>query len=310
MNGQMMTPTIWKSLVVETQFATELTLTGLRRLCSVPTDPVFARWGSDNLNYALHVGMYSYSSGLERLCKLAIACNSYAVTGEFPRLRDYNHRIGNLLNAVGELPLPPSGPGVPSLKMKYLAKPSDSLDPDLTNTLERFANGAGRYEHLDSLWKDDTEVNTYKEWSALAQRASVPESVSRLVSTKERMAYAIESELFDAGLPATSQRVIQDLALPTYEPSVGVVLSLFRKARWVSTNLDVATFYTGQDLPILGEVFSRYFLHTSTNFFEYHIAGIGDEYVVGEELQEMYGRIRAREALSDNNGFEEVEFDE
>lgn len=66
---------IWDSLVAEAQFATELALTGLRRLCSVPTEPDIGggRRSSDR-NYSLHVGMYSYSSGLERLCKLAIAC--------------------------------------------------------------------------------------------------------------------------------------------------------------------------------------------------------------------------------------------
>jgi hypothetical protein len=80
-------PTIWANLVAETQFATELTLNGLRRLCSVPTEPELTRWVGNDLNYALHVGMHSYSSGLERLCKLTIACNVYAVNGKFPELR-------------------------------------------------------------------------------------------------------------------------------------------------------------------------------------------------------------------------------
>ena len=135
MNIQM-TSTIWDSLVVETQFATELALTGLRRLCFVPTDPARVVWGSSSLNYALHVGMYSYSSGLERLCKLAIACNGYATTGEFPRLRSYSHKIGNLLDAVEKLP--PTGSGASMHRAKYLVRPVDGLDPDLTNTVERF----------------------------------------------------------------------------------------------------------------------------------------------------------------------------
>ncbi len=140
-----MTTTIWKNLVVETQFATELTLSGLRRLCSVPTDPAMVQWGSNELNYSLHVGMYSYSSGLERLCKLAIACNGYATTGEFPKVRKYSHKIGNLLDAVEKLSPPPSSPGSAPLKEGYLVRPVDGLDPDLTNTVERFASGAGRY---------------------------------------------------------------------------------------------------------------------------------------------------------------------
>ena len=303
MNIQM-TSTIWDSLVVETQFATELTLTGLRRLCSVPTEPELVPWGSENLNYALHVGMYSYSSGLERLCKLAIACNKYATTGEFPNLRSYSHRIGNLLDSVEALT--PAGPGASLHKAEYLVRPIDGLDPDLTNTVERFANGAGRYEHLDSLWNDDVEVNTYNEWSALTARATVSEEVRRLISMKAAMAHAIESELINDGLESTADRVMEDLDLPTYEPSVGVVLSLFRKVRWVSTILDVATYYTIQDLPILGEVVSPIFVHSSADFFTYHIARIGDEEVVGDELQAAYERIRAREVEPDDEDLDET----
>ncbi|MGO4435804.1 hypothetical protein AB4Y88_21730 [Paenarthrobacter sp. RAF9] len=167
-----MTTTIWKNLVVETQFATELTLSGLRRLCSVPTDPALVQWGSNELNYALHVGMYSYSSGLERLCKLAIACNGYATTGEFPKVRKYSHKI-------------------------------------------------------------------------------------------------------------------------------------VRKVRWVSTILDVSTYYTSPNLPILGEVVSPTFIHKSADFFNYHIARFSDDAVVEEELAEVYERIHVREAETDSEDFEE-----
>lgn len=298
MNGNM-PQVIWESLVVETQFATELTLSGLRRLCAVPTDPELVKWGSRDLNYALHVGMYSYSSGLERLCKLAIACNEYAATGEFPKLRAYSHRIGALLDAVEALTTPTTGPDPSEREAKYLVRPVEGLDPDLMGTVERFASGAGRYEHLDILWNDDAEVNTYKEWSALAARASVSEEVRRLISLKSAMAHAIGSELADDGLESTARTVMEDLELPMYEPSVGVVLSLFRKVRWVSTILNVATYYTAKDLPILGEIVSPTFIHTSADFFNYHIARISDDDVVEEELGEVFERINAREAEDD-----------
>lgn len=302
--NEEMTSTIWESLVAETQFAAELTLAGLRRLCSVPTDHEQFLWSNKDLNYALHVGLYSYSSGLERLCKLAIACSGYATTGEFPRLRNYSHKIGSLLDAVETLS--PMGTGASMRKAEYLIRPVDRLDPDLTNTVERFANGAGRYEHLDSLWNDGTEVNTYNEWSALAARTSVSEEVRRLISIKEAMAYAIGSELADDGLESTAEKVMEDLAFPTYEPSVGVVLRLFRKVRWVSTILDVATYYTSQDLPLLGEVVSPTFAQSSANFFKYDIARIGDEEVVLDELQAAYERIRIREAETDDEDFDDL----
>ncbi|MEV5745676.1 hypothetical protein AB0L30_36930 [Microbispora rosea] len=303
-----MTQTIWDSLVAETQFATELTVTGLRRLCSVPTEPELFLWGSKDLNYALHVGMHSYSSGLERLCKLAIACNVYAATGKFPNLRSYSHKIGNLLDAVGDLT--PTSYGASLHKAEYLVRPVDGLDPDLTNMVERFANGAGRYEHLDSLWNGDAEVNTYNEWSALAVRSSVSDEVRELISIKRAMAEAIGSELVDRGLETTGEMVMEDLALPTYEPSVGVVLSLFRKVRWASTMLDTATYYTRQELPILGEVVAPTFCHSSADFFNYQIARIGDEEVVVEELREVFKRIRVREAEEDAEDIDQFSIDE
>jgi hypothetical protein len=250
--------------------------------------------------------MYSYSSGLERLCKLAIACHGYATTGEFPKVRKYSHKIGDLLDAVEKLSPPRSSPGSAPRKEGYLVRPVDGLDPDLTKTVERFASGAGRNEHLDSLSNDDAEVNTYNEWSALAARSSTSEDVRRLISLKEAMTYAIGSELADDGLESSGQTVMEDLELPMFQPSVGVVLSLFRKVRWVSTILDVSTYYTSPNLPILGEVVSPTFIHKSADFFNYHVARFSDDAVVEEELAEVYERIRVREAETDDEDFEEI----
>lgn len=101
----------------------------------------------------------------------------------------------------------------------YPVRPVDGLDPDLANTVKRFADGTGRYEHLDSLWNDNAELNTYNEWSALAAKASVSEEVRRPISIREGMAYAIESELADDGLESTARTVMEDLELPIYQPS-------------------------------------------------------------------------------------------
>lgn len=289
---------IWDSLVAEAQFATELAVTGLRRLCSVPTEPGLGGRRSNDRNFSLHVGMYSYSSGLERLCKLAIACNEFAASGEFPKLIKYNHKIGKLLDAVEALT--PAGPGTKSMhKAKYLGRPKDDLDSDLIGMVERFANGAGRYEYLDSLWRDNPEVITFHEWSALAARLPASEEVGDLIALKDAMAYAIEAELAEAGLPASSERVREDLALPTYMPSVGVALKLYQKIRWVSAILDVATYYTRPGLPILGEVVSPTLTQSTLNFFRYEIARISDEEVVTDELEEVYKRIQKREAEDD-----------
>lgn len=294
-----MTSSAWQNLVIETQFATELALTGLRRLCAVPTEPDLTPWSTKDMNYALHVGMYSYSSGLERLCKLAIACNGYATNGVFPNLRSYSHRIGELLDAVEQLP--PAGVAVSERKSKWLVRPSDSLDPELMTMVERFANGAGRYEHLDSLYKDDAEVSTYEEWSALAAEASVSEDVRRLLALKDAVADVVESEMIELELEATTSHLVEDLEVPMFEPSVGVVLSLFRKVRWVSAILDDSTNQTSAALPILGEIVVPAFVHSSSKFFNYNIARFSDDMVIEEEIGEAYQRIRSREVEDDED---------
>lgn len=210
--------------------------------------------------------------------------------------KKYNHKIGELLDAVEELT--PAGPGA-ERKAKYLARPKDDLDPDLIGMVERFANGNGRYEYLDSLWKDNPEVNTFNEWSALAERVAVPEEIKDLIALKDAMVYAIEAELADVGLESTSERVREDLALPTYVPSVGVTLKLYRKIRWVAAILDVATYYTRPGIPILGEVVSPTLTQTTVNFFRYDIARVSDAEVVSDELEEAYKRILKREAEED-----------
>lgn len=299
---------VWNSLVAETQFATELTLVGLRRLCSVPAGPVTSTWGSEDLNYALHVGMHSYASGLERLCKLAIACHGFETNGVFPKLRVYSHKIGGLLDAVEALPL--SGLSVSSHRSAYIARPVDDLDPSLTSMVERFANGAGRYEHLDSLWDDGAEVGTFAEWSVLAMGAKVSDDVQRLISLKTAVAHAIESELINDGLECAGDEVIRDLNVAVYEPSIGLMLSLFRKVRWVSVILDLATHRQRLGIPILGEVVGPAFIHSSADFFNYHIARIGDEEVVHDELEVVYERINIREAEEDADDSDDIWIDE
>jgi hypothetical protein len=283
----------WTHLVAETQFATELVLTGLRRLCSVPTDTHLTEWGGNDRNYALHVGLHAYSSGLERLCKLAIACNGYTENGKFPALKQFSHKISSLLDAVEALT--PAGPGIAKGGGRYLVRPVDALDPDLMATVEKFANGAGRYEHLDSLWNDKAKVTTYEDWCALAKNGSVTEEVHHLIALRDAMNRAMRAELSEAGLESTSQPAIEDLERPIFEPSVAVALSLYRKARWVAAILDVATYYTQKGLPLLGEVVNPIFSHSSADFFMYDIAGVSDKNVVEEELQEVYPRILKRE---------------
>lgn len=297
----MITPT-WKNIVVETQFATELTLNGLRRLCTVPTGATTALWGNDEQNYALHVGLYSYSSGLERLCKLAISCYGYVADEKFTKVAGYSHDIVKLLDAVGELDLTKLGNS--QLDSEYLVRPKDPLAPDTIKIVKRFANGTGRYEHLDSLWKDEAEVKTYKEWSELAAGVSVSSDVRRLISLKEAMSRVIDSTMTDLDLESVRESIMHDDEIKMYEPSVGMALSLFRTVRWVSAILDVVTNQTTAALPILGDILSPTFTHSSEDFFNFHIARFSDAYIVDEELTAAYEQINLREQEEYEEEFE------
>lgn len=98
-------PSRWDYLVSETQFATELVVTGLRKLCTVPVQGDWPWPVSLTETYPLHVGLHSYASGLERLCKLTIACHGFVTTGTFPPLRPFGHKIGGLMDGVERLDL-------------------------------------------------------------------------------------------------------------------------------------------------------------------------------------------------------------
>jgi hypothetical protein len=280
----------WHSLVAETQFASELTISGLRRLCTVPTDIDPDRWIGDDRNYVLPVGLHAFSSGLERLCKLTIACYTYATTGSFPRLRDFSHRIGELLDAVEAL----DRTQLPRQSKRQRTRPAGAIQPDLIATVERYASGGGRYEHLDSLWRPDAVVSTYKEWVALSRRASVPAEVGDLMSMRSVLEDVVMAELIEAGLEVSAETFVQGHDRGMHEASVGVVLDLFRQVRWVSTVLIDATDQTHPDLPILSEVVGAFGL-SSTDFFAYVLAGLADDQAVAIELESVLPRMEQRE---------------
>lgn len=280
----------WHILVAEAQFATELTVSGLRRLCLVPGNANLERWVGDDRNYSLHVGMHSYASGLERLCKLAIACHTFLATGEFPRTKGFSHRIGGLLQAVEALN---SIPDRSTFSSRYLTRPTDPLDPGLTEAVERYANGPGRYEHLDSLWNPDAEVAMYRKWVSLCERSEVSEGIHRLVSVQLAVSEAVSAELSHAGLESSASAVLEVLDRRVSPPSVGVALSLFRKARWVSSVINETTYYTHADLPVLGEAVGV-LLCSSTDFYAYEVARLSDVDVVEEELADVLPRVHER----------------
>jgi hypothetical protein len=275
-------PGRWNYLVSETLFASELVSTGVRRLCTVPIRDDDWPVGHDQM-FPLHVGMHSYASGLERLCKLTIACHGFATTGEFPPLRGFGHRIGELLDAVEALDFS----AVPGRHKEPPRRPLDDLDPGLTETLERFANGAGRYEHLDSLWNSQADVATLDAWKHMCASAAPSERVRHVLSLRDAVMTAVRAECTRANLEASGFAILDPIDSYISEQSTAVALKLLEKASWVAMTLDAVTYYTRQELPLLGEAVQD--LRTSPEwFFQYSVAQIEDEQATLEELEAYF----------------------
>jgi hypothetical protein len=277
-------PTRWNYLVSETQFATELVVTGIRKLCTVPIRnddwPV-----GHSQTFPLHVGLHSYTSGLERLCKLTIACHGFVTTGAFPPLRPFGHKIGELLDGVERLDLRT----IPQLHKTPAVRAADNLDPMLTDALERFANGAGRYEHLDSLWNDQAGVSTLDTWTQLCARVALSERVQHLLSIRSAVISAIRTLCTDGDLEASAYAILDPVDSFLSELSVGVALHLYQKASWVASALDALTYYTHQDLPLLGEAVED--IPPAEAFFQYSVAQVEDEQATLDELEKHFQRF-------------------
>lgn len=282
-------PDRWNYLVAETQFGTELVVAGLRKLCTVPVQGDWPWPVSHDQTYPLHLGMHSYTSGLERLCKLTIACHGFVTTGIFPELRPFGHRISNLLEAVEHLDLTTFSKAS-EIHPPTVARPDDELDPTLTTALERFASGAGRYEHLDVLWNDQTAVTTLDTWTELCGQVTTSERVRDLLSIREAVISAIRTISTDRDLEASAFAILEPIDAQMYAPSIGVALHLFRKASWVASILDLLTYYTSQYLPLLGEAVRDLRLSDEA-FFQYLIAQIEDEQATLEELEQHFKRF-------------------
>lgn len=241
-------PTRWNYLVSETLFASELVESGVRRLCTVPIRDGGWPVGHDQM-YPLHVGLHSYVTGLERLCKLTIACHGFLATGGFSSTKSYSHKIGKLLDGVEALDLSI----LPREAKAVAARPVDDLDPVMTLALERFANGAGRYEHLDSLWNDQADVVTLKTWSELCGHVTPSVRVRDLISLRNIVVERMRLLSTHGHLEGSKYALLESLDPYLSERSTAVALRLYEKAWWVALTLDALTYYTDQELPLLGE---------------------------------------------------------
>lgn len=287
----------WSNLVSETQFAVDLILTGLRRVSRLPMEgSIFGEISYDQ-TFPLHVGLHTYTSGLERLCKLALACEGFLETGSFPSVRKFSHKIGPLLDEIEKL-----GPFEEG--KDYLIRPTDEYEADLVAWLEQYSSGSGRYELLDSLSSGATELPTWETWVAFCSRGSISESVQESILLLDASGEALREIAMEHDLESVASPMLENFENPISEKSAAVGLAMFRRARWVASILDKISYYTHEDLPILGEALFR-LEQTSDDFFAFEVARLSDPDVVREELIEHRENFTSSAADDNDDSFDE-----
>lgn len=282
----------WPSLVAEAQFANELVVLGLAKLCTVPTRT--GLWGQEATyahRYPLYVGLHSFTTGLERLCKLAIVCNGYLLDGHFPNVRQYSHKLATLLDRVGQLQ---KAEAVNS----YPVRPKFDNDAGIIGFLEHFASGSGRYEYLDLLSKDQVFPEVYDKWHHFCTDMELSEEISQAFKIRSFVISQWRGLSSEGGLESSTYEMLERLDVSIDENSTALALRLFSLASWVASVVSEVTNYTHPDLPILGEVFVA-LRSDETLFFENEIALLGDVQAVVEEI-EVFLSERPEESREDD----------
>lgn len=288
----------WSNLVSETQFAADLILTGIQRVSRLPMDGNIPGYISYDQTFPLHVGLHTYTSGLERLCKLALACHGFLKTGSFTPVRKYSHRLTELLDALGSLDLS----GLPRARGQYLSRPADKYEPELNEWLERYSSGNGRYELLDSLSSGSQTLPTWETWALFCSRGAVSDEVRRCIDMHYASGHALREIATSHELESVAAGHLEEFDSSISEKSAAVGLAMYRRARWAASVLDALSYYTHQELPLLGEALVK-LRQTSDNFFAFEIAKLSDQEVVEEELLEHRKRF-----VSPNDDDEEFDF--
>jgi hypothetical protein len=229
--------------------------------------------------FPLHVGLHTYTSGLERLCKLALACHGFLEDGSFSPVRKYSHRLTALLDTLGSLNLS----AVEKPTSMYLTRPADEYEPELNVWLERYSSGDGRYELLDSLSSGSRTLPTWDTWVEFCSRGAVSEEVRRCIDMHDASGRALREIASFHNLESVASGHLEEFDSPISERSAAVGLAMHRRARWAASVLNALSYYTHQELPILGEALVE-LRQTSDNFFAFEIAKLSDPEVVEQEL--------------------------
>ncbi len=294
----------WYDVLSETQFAVRQTVVGLRELgCAVHSDQLLFG-GAKEVRYMIHSGLFAYTTGVERLAKLALSLAHFREFGGFPAVKSFGHRISDLAGQLASLaPLPAAGL---SGSDRLVAGNPLNARPDFVKLLDDYARGPGRYEYLDSLRSGVNDLDVYQRWLDLSgqvvpsaevrELCSVPQTISdALYSVSRAVEERLDIRLFELLFAPYVENM-----LPTnlHPESVEVALTYFDFAQWITAHLSgiSAQIFYGDGhrvppCPYLPEVTSQYLLVDREQFAEFHILQLNDLQSTVEAVEEVIEQL-------------------
>lgn len=272
----------WANLVAETQFANDLVQHGLQRISRLSMRPSFSGAIAYDQTYPLHSGLHAFTSGLERLCKLTLACDGFLRTGKFLPVRKYSHRLSDLLESLSDVRLPANLGRL----QRYTDAPADVFGERLVDWLQSYSSGPGRYELLDSLSSGAQDLPTWEEWRLLCALEAPEEDLKHIIALEKAGRDALSILASDNAMESVADSFLSG-PLDLSEESAPVLLAMYRRARWAASLLAVITDYSHEELPILKEAVVS-LLQGSLDFYAYDIARLSDPTVVEDEVGAFY----------------------
>ncbi len=285
----------WNALIAETRFAVDQSVVGLRELAcaSHPTRQGYLQRGA-SFEHSIHSGLFSLTTGIERLGKLAMSAYVLRRDGRYPSVRRYSHDVSLLLKDLADLDLA----GIAA--NEYAAQSPDlSVYADHISLMTDYAKGQQRYEFLDSLAADAADAageGLYERWSDLVHRVSRSDAdLMRVCVVPQLLPEALYSVVQD-------EQILIEPYLESYFPininieSLTVAMEFFRLVRWVAailSSISKQIFYHDPrtsgvpTFPYLSEIIDHHLLHPPADFAAWEILRLGDLDITLETIQEV-----------------------
>ncbi len=290
----------WYDVLSETQFAVYQTVVGLRELGrAVHSDQIFMG-SAKEVRFMIHSGLFAYTTGIERLAKLALSLAHFRETGRFPAVKSFGHRISTLSDRLSELEPLPAAELIGS-EFLEAGNPLAAM-PDFMQLLDDYARGPGRYEYLDSLHSGENDLDVFQRWLSLTEQVAPSPTVRDLCGIPAGIAdalysvsRAVESQLGIESFDLLFEPYLDNILPASLHPeSVEVALAYYDFAQWIAAHLSSLSgqiFYhdghTVPPCPYLPEVSAGYLLIDRDSFAECHILQLNDLQSTVEAVAEV-----------------------